>query len=98
MSGELLPGAVVTGLDECSHVAGLNISKETQMAQGTVKWFDDAKGFGFIARESGADVFVHHSGIEGAGFRSLSENQVVEFDLGPSRKGGEQATNVRVVG
>jgi len=88
----------VTGLIECSHVAGLKVSKETPMAQGTVKWFDDAKGFGFIAREVGADVFVHHSGIEGSGFRSLSEDQVVEFDLGPSRKGGEQATNVRVIG
>jgi len=62
--------------------------------RGTVKWFSDDKGFGFIAREDGDDVFVHHTGIAGEGFRSLTEGQVVEFDLGQGQK-GPQATNVR---
>ena len=67
------------------------------MATGTVKWFNSEKGFGFIAREGEADVFVHFSAIQGSGYRSLEEGQRVEFDVGPGRK-GEEATNVRVVG
>ena len=51
------------------------------MATGTVKWFNDAKGFGFITREGGPDVFVHHTAIVADGFRSLSEGQQVEFDI-----------------
>jgi cold shock protein len=54
---------------------------------GTVKWFNDAKGFGFIEREGGGDVFVHHSAIQGEGFRSLAEGQQVEFDLTQGQKG-----------
>jgi len=54
---------------------------------GTVKWFNDAKGFGFITRPSGADVFVHHSSIQGEGFRSLSEGQEVEFEVVQGEKG-----------
>ena len=64
--------------------------------QGTVKWFNDAKGFGFITLESGEDVFVHYSAIEGAGFRSLAEVAQVEFDLTEGPK-GLQATNVTTV-
>lgn len=54
---------------------------------GTVKWFNDAKGFGFISRENGADVFVHHSAIQGEGFKSLAEGQKVEFTVVQGQKG-----------
>jgi cold shock protein len=54
---------------------------------GTVKWFNDAKGYGFIQRASGGDVFVHHSAIRGEGFRSLSEGQKVEFEVVQGQKG-----------
>ncbi len=65
------------------------------MATGTVKWFDDAKGFGFIAPEDGSnDVFVHHSGIQGDGFKSLAEGQSVEFETQNTPK-GLAASNVR---
>ncbi|MAU86125.1 MAG: cold-shock protein [Euryarchaeota archaeon] len=66
------------------------------MPQGTVKFFNAQKGFGFIEREEGADVFVHYSNIEGAGYRSLEEGQAVEFEIGEGRK-GDEAQNVRVV-
>ena len=62
--------------------------------RGTVKWFSDEKGFGFIQQEGGEDVFVHHSAIVADGFRSLSEGQVVEFEVTKGQK-GLQATNVR---
>jgi CspA family cold shock protein len=67
------------------------------MATGTVKWFNDAKGFGFITREGGPDLFVHHSAIVADGFRSLSEGQQVEFDITEGPK-GLQAQNVRIAG
>lgn len=66
------------------------------MPQGTVKWFDDAKGFGYIAYDDGADVFVHFSAIEATGFRSLAEGDMVEFELVEGPK-GTQAANVRKV-
>ena len=62
--------------------------------RGTVKWFSDQKGFDFISREDGDDVFVHHSGILGEGYRSLTEGQAVEFDVQQGDK-GLQAANVR---
>ena len=60
---------------------------------GTVKWFNDAKGYGFISRSDGPDVFVHYSAIQGDGFRTLSEGQQVEFDVVDGPK-GKQAANV----
>ncbi len=66
------------------------------MATGTVKWFNPDKGFGFITREDGPDVFVHFSAIAGDGYRNLEENQAVEFDVTQGPK-GPQASNVRPV-
>jgi CspA family cold shock protein len=63
---------------------------------GTVKFFNTEKGFGFISREQGDDVFVHYSNIQGSGFKSLQEGQRVEFEVAPGRK-GEEAQNVRVL-
>lgn len=67
------------------------------MATGTVKWFNPDKGFGFIAQDGGADVFVHFSAIEGNGYRNLNENDKVEFEVTQGAK-GPNAANVRVVG
>ena len=64
---------------------------------GTVKWFNDSKGYGFIARESGEDVFVHHTAIIMEGFKSLSEEQQVEFNVEQGDK-GPQAVNVTPLG
>jgi CspA family cold shock protein len=64
------------------------------MEQGTVKWFNDAKGFGFITRQSGEDVFVHHTAIKANGFRSLAEGQAVQFEVTKGQK-GLQAENVQ---
>lgn len=63
------------------------------MATGTVKWFNDRKGYGFISLESGEDVFVHHSEIQGDGFKTLNEGENVNFEVAPGRK-GQQAVNV----
>ena len=67
------------------------------MSEGTVKWFNDAKGFGFIVpQEGGEDVFVHHSNIVGTGFKTLAEGQAVTFDMERGQK-GMSATNVQAV-
>jgi superfamily II DNA/RNA helicase len=71
-------------------------ARSTTNPTGTVKWFNNEKGFGFIERERGDDVFVHFSSIDGSGYKSLEEGQRVEFDVGPGRK-GEEARNVRVM-
>ncbi len=68
----------------------------TEKETGTVKWFNDAKGYGFITREVGEDVFVHHSAIESDGFRSLQENQRVEFVVEQGAK-GPQAVQVKAL-
>ena len=68
----------------------------SQRVTGTVKWFNDAKGFGFLSQEGGKDVFVHHSAIEAEGFRSLSEGDKVEFTIEQGPK-GPSAVNVRRV-
>jgi CspA family cold shock protein len=70
--------------------------KEDRLAQGTVKWFSNEKGYGFIARSDGEDVFVHYTAIAGDGYRTLNEGQEVEFDIVEGPK-GEQAANVRPV-
>jgi CspA family cold shock protein len=66
------------------------------MANGTVKWFSDKKGFGFIEQEDGADVFVHHSAINADGFKSLNEGDQVSFDVEQGQK-GPSAVNVNVI-
>jgi CspA family cold shock protein len=75
----------------------ITVKGDSKMAQGTVKWFNPDKGFGFIAPDDGtADVFVHHSAIEANGFRSLDENQRVEYTVSQGPK-GPQATQVHTV-
>lgn len=66
------------------------------MERGTVKWFNESKGFGFIERENKEDVFVHFSAIQGEGYKTLSEGQTVEFEIVKSQK-GIQASNVHVI-
>jgi cold shock protein len=66
------------------------------MEQGTVKWFNDAKGYGFISRQNGEDIFVHFSAIYGGGFRSLREGQAVQFNVTKGPK-GFQAENVQAI-
>ena len=68
----------------------------SSVVAGTVKFFNAEKGFGFISREGGEDVFVHYSNIAGSGYKSLAEGQRVEFEVSPGRK-GDEATNVRAV-
>jgi cold shock protein len=70
------------------------VKKGSVMATGTVKWFSNDKGYGFIARDGGSDVFVHHSAIQMNGFRTLVEGQRVEFEVAPGDK-GDQAKDVR---
>jgi CspA family cold shock protein len=65
------------------------------VATGVVKWFNAEKGYGFLAQQDGEDVFVHYSAIQGSGYRSLDEGQIVEFDVAQGPK-GLQAANVRV--
>jgi CspA family cold shock protein len=67
------------------------------MAEGTVKWFNAEKGYGFISHEGGDDVFVHFSAIEGDGFKSLDEGQAVSFEITDGQNGKKQAANVRKI-
>jgi CspA family cold shock protein len=79
-----------------SFLRQINIKDIHTMEQGTVKWFNAAKGFGFISRQSGEDVFVHFSAIQSDGYRSLQEGQAVEFTVTKGKKGW-QAENVRAL-
>ena len=89
--GEIRPGSA-----KCGPVQGPVIG-ELGMAQGTVKWFNAEKGYGFIAVDGGADVFVHYSAIQMDGYRTLEEGQRVEFEISQGQK-GPQADMVRVAG
>jgi CspA family cold shock protein len=93
------------GCEQCSNSGQRQVLKKrvrrkklvrsTTLAAGTVKWFNSEKGYGFISREEGPDVFVHYSAIQMNGYRTLEEGQQVEFDVGPGKK-GEEAQNVRI--
>jgi CspA family cold shock protein len=83
--------------ESAQHISIKKQKKGTSMAeQGTVKWFNDAKGYGFISRQNGEDVFVHFSAIQAGGFKSLQEGQTVQFDVTKGPKGW-QAENVTAV-
>ena len=71
--------------------------KEVVVAEGTVKWFSNEKGYGFISQSDGEDVFVHYTAVQTEGYKSLNEGQAVEFDVTDGPK-GKQASNVRPVG
>ena len=79
-----------------SCIGNINLSEVLAMNKGTVKWFNNKKGFGFITDENGNDVFVHFSGLNMEGFKTLEEGASVEFDITDGEK-GPQATNVTVV-
>jgi CspA family cold shock protein len=81
-------------LPDVSRAGWLPAREVVAMAKGTVKWFNDAKGFGFIAQDGGKDVFVHHTAIAAEGFRSLAEGDAVEFEVVDGGK-GLQASNVK---
>jgi CspA family cold shock protein len=66
------------------------------MPSGTVKWFDDKKGFGFIENDDGGDIFVHHTGIQGSGFKTLSDGERVSFDIEQGEKGPKAVNVVKV--
>ena len=94
---ERLAKAIVGGTAAPVPVAGATSrTKKVKMAQGTVKWFNGDKGYGFIEVGDGPDVFVHFSAITGGGYRSLEEGQKVEFDITQGQK-GPQAENVKVI-
>jgi CspA family cold shock protein len=95
--GDMLARAIAEGQAHAVVAGAGPKTRKVKMAQGTVKWFNGDKGYGFVAVEGGPDVFVHFSAITGSGYRSLEEGQKVEFDITQGQK-GPQAENVRVIG
>ena len=83
------------GVRSCTRFAPWGKKERQDMAQGTVKWFNPDKGYGFISREDGDDLFVHFSEIQMDGFKTLDEGQAVEFDITTGQNGKLQASNVR---
>jgi CspA family cold shock protein len=81
-------------LKKCGRISGPEKSKAVSKEQGTVKWFNASKGFGFIQRQSGEDVFVHFSAIQADGYKTLNDGQAVEFEVTKGPK-GLQASNVQ---
>jgi CspA family cold shock protein len=77
--------------------AGVTRKEGGVKSKGTVKWFNDRKGFGFIRMESGQDVFVHYSALQGEGFKSLKEGENVEFDVVDGAKGPQASNVVKIV-
>jgi CspA family cold shock protein len=92
------PSEYVSAQIPSDSLTQISIHEGTQniMEQGTVKWFNDAKGFGFISRQNGEDVFVHFSAIQASGFKSLPEGQAVQFNVVKGPK-GLQAENVTII-
>ena len=82
-----IPGAAPNKTDDPTAIAGSAIKRGKMKEQGTVKWFNNEKGYGFIRRDSGDDVFVHHSAIQASGFKSLNEGDHVEFNVAKGPKG-----------
>jgi cold shock protein len=78
----------------CNTCENLFCQEDQPLANGTVKWFNEQKGYGFITQDAGGDVFVHYSSIEGSSFRTLAEGERVQFEVVPGTK-GPQATSVR---
>jgi cold shock protein len=93
---ERLARAIIRRWAPSAAAGAASRTKKVNMAQGTVKWFNGDKGYGFIEVEGGPDVFVHFSAITGGGYRSLNEGQKVEFDITQGQK-GPQAENVKVI-
>jgi CspA family cold shock protein len=85
------------GVDVEAKMKHLGLSQEGVLVQGTVKWFNNSKGYGFIGRDDGPDVFVHYSAISGDGYRTLQEGDPVEFEIVQGPK-GPQAANVAKAG
>jgi CspA family cold shock protein len=90
------PQAAPNETDDPPAIAGLAFKRGKMKEQGTVKWFNNEKGYGFISRASGDDVFVHHSSIQASGFKSLNEGDTVEFSVTKGPKGLQAAEVVKL--